>query len=76
MASRYHIGDQIAFMTEKGEVVSFTINGARQANKPHHPPNSYARFIQQNFHRVAQQKRGDFGATCHALARLWKNRGR
>jgi len=65
------IGEQIAFKTKTGEVVSFRVKGTRR-RKPRRPANDYARFVQENWGWVHAQRKGDFRKTSQTLADLWK----
>ena len=70
--AKYRIGEQVAFKTDSGDVVSFRIKGTRAKNKPYRAPNQYAQFVQENWGWVSQQRKGDFKKTSKTLADLWK----
>lgn len=68
----YKIGDQIAFKTKTGEVVSFRVKGTGKSKGPKRAPNAYARFVQENWGWVFQQRKGNFKKTSETLSDLWK----
>jgi hypothetical protein len=74
MARQYKPGTRLS-IKRGNRVISVVVKTVKQ-KKDRPAPTAYAKFVQDNFHKVYCSKGNDFAATTKALARMWKQNNR